>query len=398
LRREAVGKEWKIVANKEELMTGDLLLGTLDSALTSLNGAIQVANKGDHADLEPLPVLETGIVLQPTPKDADFEFTLERGRIRVTNAKKTGMAKVRITIHGRATDYELPNPGDSFALEIYGRWPKGMPFKKNAPDSYCPTLAVVYLQLKGETRVKGPRVDTVMKAPPGVALFISDNIDHENPEPPQYLEKLPNWAQEGNLSELMKKRKEALTRFRKAVQEKPLGDVLDQFVKSDDPYDRRAAIVIMGATDDLDRLANSLFDAKHPDVWDNAVITLRHWIGRCPCQDQKLFDGLVEKRKYKPAQAEAVLTLLHSFSDEDLADPATFELLMDYMESDKMGLRGLAYWHLKRLVPQGLKFNYDPLESEEKRKAALAEWRKLIPSGKLPPKLKLEDTPKPKDN
>jgi hypothetical protein len=390
LRREAGGKEWKPVAEKEELFTGDLLIGGLDSALESRNGAVRVENKGDHADKEPLPVLETGLVLNPA-RDVDLDFALERGRIRVTNIKKSGAAKLRITIHGKPTEYELPQPGDSFAIEIFGRWLAGTCFKKEADEHEGPALAVVFLQIKGETHVKGPKVDTVMKAPPGIALFVSGNLDHDNPEPPRYLDKLPAWAIDSEPSAKVKKVKEVLAKMRKAVMSRPVGEVLDEFVKSDDPAERRAAIVIMGATDDLERLADALMNAKHADVWDNAVIALRHWIGRCPCQDQKLYQGLIEKRGYKPAQAEVILNLLHSFGEEDLCKPETYELLINYLESDKLGIRGLAYWHLSRLVPQGQRFGYDPLSPKEKREEAIKKWRELIPEGQLPPKPKLLD-------
>jgi hypothetical protein len=399
LRRPAGEKTWKPVAQKEELFTGDLLVGSLDSALESLNGAVRVANKGDHADQEPLPVLETALTLDPA-KDVDLAFALDRGRVHVTNIKKEGAARLRITIRGKPTDYTLPSPGDSFAVEIYGRWPAGVHFKKDAKPDDGPPLAVVFLQLKGETHVKGPRVDTVMKAPPGIALFVSDNLDHGRPDAPQYIDKLPAWAvDDGKPTEQVTKRKEAMARFRKAALARPLGEVFDEFVKSKDPFDRRAAVVTMGATDDLDRLAAVLMETEYPDVWDTAVLTLRHWIGRGPGQDLALYNGLIERRGYKPTQAEVILTLLHSFGEEDLANPETYELLMDYMESEKLGLRGLAYWHLSRLVPQGQKFGYDPHAPKEKREAALKEWHKLIPVGKLPPKATIQDfPPKPKDD
>jgi len=121
-------------------------------------------------------------------------------------------------------------------------------------------------------------------------------------------------------------------------------------------------------------------------VWDNAVVVLRGWIGRGPGQDMILYQRLIDKRNYTPNQASATLNLLHSYGEEDLARPETYEMLMDYMESDKQAMRGLAYWHLSRLVPEGKKFNYEPQDSKEKREAALKEWRKLIPAGKLPPK------------
>jgi len=51
-------------------------------------------------------------------------------------------------------------------------------------------------------------------------------------------------------------------------------------------------------------------------------------------------------------------------------------------EACNLAIRGLAYWHLSRLAPAGLKFGYAPLAPKEQRDAAIKEWRKL----ELPPK------------
>ncbi len=389
LRREAPGKPWAPVAAKEELFTGDLLMGGLDAGLTTLSGDMSVAVKGDLADQSPFPVFETALILHPA-KDVDLDFTLDRGRVAVTNTKKSGPAKVRVHVRDKAGEVTLKEPGASFALETYGRWPTGVPFKKDADASYGPPLALVFLVLKGEVAVKGPRREGTLKAPPGLSLFITDSIDDPNPEP-QFLQELPAWASGGAPSEREKKAREALARFRAQVLTKPVGEVLDQFVRSEDPVERRGAVLLMGATDDLERLGEALMNAKHTDVWDAAVLALRHWIGRDPGQDMKLYNGLIEKRGFKPVQAEAILSLLHGFSREDLSLPETYETLINYMESDKLGLRGLAHWHLSRLVPQGQKFDFDPLAPKEKREAAIKKWRELIPVGKLPPKPKADD-------
>jgi hypothetical protein len=80
-----------------------------------------------------------------------------------------------------------------------------------------------------------------------------------------------------------------------------------------------------------------------------------------------------------------VLQLLHNFDDDALRQPETFEGLLDLLESDQLAIRGLAHWHLYRLVPRGRTIGYDPLAAREKRALAVQEWRNLIPTGQLPP-------------
>jgi hypothetical protein len=146
----------------------------------------------------------------------------------------------------------------------------------------------------------------------------------------------------------------------------------------------------MGALDDLPRLGKAMRETKYAGLWDDGILALRHWIGRCPGQDQILYDRLIEVGKYKPVQAETLMELLHSFGDEDLARPETYQTLIDFLDHDVIGIRGLAYWHLRRLVPAGQGINYNPAASKEERKAAIQKWRALVPSGQVPPRAKAE--------
>jgi hypothetical protein len=207
---------------------------------------------------------------------------------------------------------------------------------------------------------------------------------------PEFLKELPPWAA-GRPTEEQQKLMAKAARFRQLAVEKSLGEAIDAFLNSDDPVERRAALTLMAATDDLKRLAAAMAGAKHTDVWDNGVLALRHWIGRGPGQDQKLYKGLIEIGKLPPAHADTFVQLLHSFSPEELEEPTLYQGLLKQLESERLGIRGLAYWHLTRLAPDGKKFGYDPLAEPAKREEALKRWRALIPPGKLPPKLEPED-------
>src|SRR5207245_284097 len=91
-----------------------------------------------------------------------------------------------------------------------------------------------------------------------------------------------------------------------------------------------------------------------------------------------------EKTNLPAKQAETVLDLLHGFSEDDLTHPITYQVLLVLLESDRLAIRGLAYWHLSRLAPAGRELGYDPLAPKEQRQAALKKWQKLIPPGKVP--------------
>jgi hypothetical protein len=81
---------------------------------------------------------------------------------------------------------------------------------------------------------------------------------------------------------------------------------------------------------------------------------------------------------------------LHSFGEAELAQPELYTTLVRYLDNDSLGIRGLAHWHLVRLVPAGKQIEFNPLDPKEQRDKARAQWKKLIDEkiakGELPPK------------
>jgi hypothetical protein len=384
LRREAKDQPWHIVKQNEKLRTGDLLVGGREAVLDSLNGAVRLEMLGDMNGQTPFPVIETAIVLHPA-KDVDLDLTMDRGRLDLTNRKEKGPARVRVHIRDRVGVLTLKEPGARVALELFGRWPAGEPFVKDPKPGYGPPLAFAFLVLQGEVELQSGdgQHQLLLKAPPGPALLLGDSISSFD-RVPQRLEKLPPWADETPLTEREKRIKEVLAKFRKLAIETSPTDAIDTLAKSKDPAERHCALLMMGALDDLPHLGATLSNTSDPADWDTAVRVLRHWIGRGPGQDQMLYKGLIEKRGFKPVEAEAVLQLLHSFSEEELSQPELYGALIHFLNHDKMAIRGLAHWHLVRLVPGGDKIPYDLHAAPAERAKAVSAWLKLVPTGQLP--------------
>jgi hypothetical protein len=251
-----------------------------------------------------------------------------------------------------------------------------------------PTATLLILALEGDVILGHEHHQHALKAPPGPALVEWDSITGLD-EAPRRLENLPPWAEaRGEETPQGKVRKAALERLRHALAAKPIDAVIDDFLNSGSTADRRLGVLLLAATDNLGRLAQALRETKHLDVWENGVLAFREWIGRGPGQDQILYKRLIEVSKYKPVHAETVMQLLHSFGDSELAEPETYQTLIDYLDHDALAIRGLAYWHLIRLVPDGKALGYHPTDPKEARQAAIQKWRQLIPKGRVPPRLK----------
>lgn len=386
--REPGDNPFRILPADAPLAAGELLVTLPGAALTSANGAVALRSLADYDGKSPLPALETAFTLND-PKDADLDVTLDRGRIDLTNARAEGKAVARVRFGDQTWTLTLDAPGTRVALELCGRWPAGSRFRPADPGPGerppAPVASLVLLVLKGAAAADLGGVAFGLAAPPGPALVEWDSVHGLRPEPLK-LDKLPDWADpEAALSEDGKKAVAAVEKFRRARADDPAGAVAG-FLASSDPAERRVALVTLGALDDLDGLGRVLGGARAPDGYDFGVTVARHWLGRCPGNDRKLYAVLTSPAQgYSPAHARIILQLLLGFGPDDLKQPETYELLIQYLTHDRPAIRNLAAWHLVRLVPAGKGIAYKPGGTREEAAAAAGAWKKLIPAGQLPP-------------
>jgi hypothetical protein len=383
LRRPGPGQAFEVVPEGGDVAAGQMLVGLPGAALVTSNGAaVRLNFLADLDDRALYPIREPAVILRET-SGWDLDFTLDRGRVEIVNTAKAAV-KVRIRCQGETWDVLL-EPQSRLAAETYGRWMPGVPFRVEPKPNERPLADVVLLVVAGRAEVSGGGALWAMRAPPGPA-FLHWNNETGHDGTALRLEKLPDWFTEDTEAEIYKARKRVLDRFTARVKEKGLEAALGEFLASDKELERRLAVLMMGATDDLVRLAAAIRDEKlPPDVWDAAVITIRHWIGRAPRQDQVLYKGMLAQG-VKPAYAATQMQLLHSFGKDELARPETYEMLIAYLNHEQLGIRGLADWHLVRLVPAGKKIGYDPHDPPEKRLRAQKQWKELVPEGTVPPK------------
>lgn len=383
VRRDRPGQPWQVVDQKEALNGDELLVGLPGAQLDSANHAVRLTLHSDLQGLSPYPIHESAVRLLHEP-GTDLGFVLDRGRVDLVNQKASGAAKVRVRVRQDTWNLTLATPGTRVALETYSRWPRGVPFRKQPGPKDVPTADLTFLVLKGDVQLEHGGHVLGLGAPPGPAMLEWDSVTGQD-EAPKRLDKLPPWAEaDGATDDTTAKRKAILERFRKLAIAKSPDAALEELLQSNDSWERRLAVFAMGALDNVTGLGKAIRETKYPDVWDNGILALRHWIGRGPGQDQRLYQGLIDTAKFTPVEAETILQLLHSFGDDELARPEVYETLIEYLNHDKLPIRGLAYWHLKRLVPAGKALGYDPQASAEARAAAAKKWKELIPEGTVP--------------
>lgn len=387
LVRQADGREFRTVAENADVAAGDLLVGLPGATLGTKTG-VGLTTVGDLDARAPVPILDSAVVLHPAA-DVDAEITLDRGRVDVTNKKPTGPATVRVRYWDQKWLLTLHDPGDRVALAVSARWPSGVRFRPVAASEVSPpkpNAALLALVIKGRAEVKIDGVTFGMKAAPGFALIEWDSVAGARPVPDR-LEQAPAWAATEPQTDDGKKAAAACEKYRKARADDTT-KALTAFLGSADPVERRIALTTLGATDDLQRLGQVLNGAKTLDEWDYGIVVLRHWLGRAPGQDQALYAALQSAGGMTATQARTVLQLLLGFTPDDLKRPETYEVLIEYLQSDKPAVRNLAAWHLVRLVPRGKSIKYSPSGSMTDAQAVYKEWKKLIPDGQLPPAAK----------
>jgi hypothetical protein len=380
--RAAPGGPWQAAKAGQDIPSGQLMLGTPGAAITSANGAVKLTFYLDLDEISPLPVIESAAVLG-SAGSADMDLTLQRGRVDLTNLRESGPALVQVHYHGHAMGIELQGHGSRVALEMSGRWAPGTRFSRKAKTTQEPSTTLIALVLKGNVTIKEGKETHALKAPPGPALLQWDCVAGCD-EQATTVDKLPAWAHPEATTEMAKKKLQLLAKFRDKALTTDVKTVLTEMLNSDDADTRRLAARACGAFDELALLGDALYSGKYPGLWDQTVVVLRHWLGREPGQDKRMFDALVEKRKISEVHAESIVNLLHSFGEADLARPETYETLIEYLRHKTLPIRGLAHWHLVRLVPAGKNIPYNPSGTPEELEAAYEAWKKLVPPGQLP--------------
>ncbi len=377
LRRPDGTRYWEVVPQKGGVADGDLLVGLPGAVVESANRAVRLLMHSDFEGHSPYPAIESAVQLRTSP-NVDLAVTLDRGRVELANVKPSGPARVAVHVRQECWELTLDQPGDRVALEMFSRWPRGVAFTLNPGPNDVPTARLVVLALKGDVVVKRGDTEHGLSAPPGPALLEWDSVNGQE-ESPRRLDRLPGWAVAGHEdSPAARAERASAQRLRQALASKPIGKTLEEFTTSSDPEDRRTAVLLLAALDEGLRLVHVLRTTKQPDVLDAGILALRHWIGRAPGQDKRLYDGLIERLKVTPAHAATFLYFLHTPGPVQLARPEIYQTLVAYLDAKEPLARALAYWHLYRLVPEGRALGYNPLDTKEARAAAIQKWRALI--------------------
>jgi pSer/pThr/pTyr-binding forkhead associated (FHA) protein len=331
------------------------------------------------------PVFESAAMLQTPAPGFDVEFMLDRGRVHLMNLKPTGAVHARVHFLQEVWDLTLPDKASEAVVELWGFYPNEVPFSKDAGGKG--PLQVVGVFVKGQAQVKahGQQYDM-----PNQSQLVWTSA-RPTPTGPEILPQLPGWwtntlnPKESQVADMMI----ALIDYSKLLEKSDtvVDAVLTQVRESPVEQMRVLGVLVLSALDAVPYLVDFLEDRQHPEVRGTAALALRHWTSRSRDYDLELYRILQERKGYSKEKAEIIMRLLHNFSPSDLDKPATYEMLIGYLDHENLVIRELAFWHLSNLAPNAVKdLPPDWAVDPDKRKQVVELWKKAIPAGTVLPR------------
>jgi hypothetical protein len=370
----------------QQVPAGPLLLLDPGVALTDPDGKVRLVSRPDFVGLSELPVLETAVSLQQPNGVAALDVTLDRGRVEF-QAGDAVPVSVRVRFARQDWLLTLVKPKSRVAVEVVGRWPAGAEFRFLPEPGFEPTVTAAVTALAGSVTVGTGRTTVSLDAPPGPAILRWNSADGREPAP-ERLDRLPTWADPTAalppaLAATAGKMNLIVSTL-PSLRVKEGSRAVETLLNSKDTAARRLGLILCGATDDLERLTQEAGGTSDRDTWDFGVTVLRHWLGRGPGQQQKLYQYLTDARGFTPTEGATVVRLLNGFTAESRTKPELYDVLIEYLRHDKVALRNLAAWHLFRLAPDVKGIPFQPNGSKDDFVAAYNGWRAAIPAGTVP--------------
>ncbi len=399
----ARGKRWARVPVKGAVYTSDEVVslpGFTTEVLTSkgvhltLRGSLR-----EYAqNLLMAYLMESAVALHAS--DAfDLDLTLERGRVYIKNQRPKRPAKVRLRFETEVWDLALDAKAE-VGVDLFRAYTRDSNYRTGEE----PRCEVYLCALRGDVEVRTDAVETYNLEAPGhpaekkPAVIAWNNFSMRVEGPGRLARVPPIWDRAPPTTPEARAATLVLGELARQMRTTPnVSRPLLELLEKEAPLRRAVALYCFTGLDDVDRLIDRLGDAQESHAPDReaAIFCLRRWLSQGPSRVKRLHDektgagALVVRADgapgYTRGEAQNILEMLFDFPDEARRNPDTFLALADKLESTKVAIAELAYWHLLRLsFPEKLPaFNAGKAIGD--RKLAAEAVRRMVEGGKLPP-------------
>jgi hypothetical protein len=423
--------EWLRINDETPIVGGRRLVSLSGSkSIVALNSGVELTLWGNlpQVTLDPT-VAESRLILHANAQ-LDADLTLERGRIILRNKKADGKdALIRVRFDNPTTAkpteeyFDITLNGADAAVVVERACRLDEPFFEKPEDvnRAGPTAFMTIFAYNASASIRfGQHSETVSKQQKPILQWISRQGILGAPQnakamTPPWIDGMPTLKSDDaklardkavkaheTLAKLAEKKVigVALAEMQESVQSAAAREMARDKVPSMDTFANwRHILTSRAAIDDVTHIYEDFQQEKTP-IWIRGAClqVLRQWLTWNRENDYVLLEALRDYHGKQPVRVK-IMELLHPISDRDAGDPARYQLLIDGLDNELLAIRTLSHAHLlqlipaaaPQLVPQVAKIHYDPAMARTERAPALAQWRKLIPPGRLP-----GDVPLPK--
>ena len=157
-------------------------------------------------------------------------------------------------------------------------------------------------------------------------------------------------------------------------------------VRERKPEMSRLATACLALIGDSSGLLQALDRSEHEEARLTAITGLRQWLVADKA-NRELLKGELGLR-FHAEEADAIYHLLWGYDERDARDPGVSKRLVQWLESDSLAVRELAFYHIFRLT--GKRMDYRASNAPGNRKISVNHWyRHLDREGALlPPECK----------
>ena len=345
-------------------------------------------------------LMESAVVLHDNDK-FDLDLTLLRGRIFLRNQKDTGACKIRLRFESEIWDVALNNKGDEVVIDLSRTFTPVINYRAGeAPDAKC---YVAFLRGDAELKIDAYHTHNIEVEPrKWVRMEYDSSRKTTGPfkeesvpaitskQPPE-----PSLFPESRRASLQKMNA-ALNDLQVLLSTKKSPVVaLQETLDKTDPASRLLAVYCLAALDEVGKLIDVVGDGdvNHWADREAAFYSLQRWVSRSATQAKLLYEekdgnatGVLLDKKFKKREAERILTLLHPLLAEELGKPVVYQDLAADLESSRIAIAEMAFWHLVWLSP-GVKLpmGFNAAASIDERERYSGEIQKMIDKKLLPP-------------
>jgi hypothetical protein len=380
-------KVWKRLSPNSPINSSDPLVSLpgYPSEITT-PGGVRLQMWGTLTEFLPQglpPLSESAAILHSNPR-YDLELTLERGRIFLANVKGKGPVRIRLRFDTEIWDIALLEPDTEIGVDLFKMLPTSVDWRSQQPRA---DIVATLLRGKAELQLQYNKFENLQMPGPGFFRWDSYGPGITGPLPQQAPS--PAFSKEVPAGKDIAKVREALEAIsRRMGEKKAVNVILKEIATADDSPElqRLLSIQCLGALDAIPTVLDILDGKDDARARDRhmAIIVLARWVGRSLENSMQLFDikdrksGILLDKKYTPNESAIVVSLLHDFDEVRLQQPETYVTLADYLTSNKMAIRELAYFHLVHLST-GLKSipPYNAAWDPERRSTAAGQWKEL---------------------